>query len=160
MNYYKTLIFFFFLFSSIAQAECVKSTQMLEQMEEQFIELINESGESVLLRVKVADEVDEQAAGFQHICAEEFKSTAILFIFRQAKEPAFHMNNVYANLDIAFIDKKGLIGDIQLMREEFTTGKRQLYPSKVKTKYALEVEEGFFERNNIKANNSHLKIND
>ncbi len=147
------------LFSNLAYAQCMNSTEMLDQMEERFIELINDSGESVLLRVKVADEADERAAGFQHICPQRFSNTSILFVFDQARKPTFHMNNVYANLDIAFIDKEGLIGDIQLMREEFSTGKQQLYPSEVKTKYALEVEEGFFEKNNISVGNSRLKIN-
>ena len=158
MNYFKFISITLLLISNSAQAQCVNTTKMLEQMEESFIELTNEVNESVLLRVKVADEIGEQAAGFQHICAERFADTAILFVFKQAKRPTFHMNNVYANLDIAFIDESGLISDIQLMLEEFSSGERTLYPSDVITKYALEVHEGYYEKNNIKSGNSRLKI--
>lgn len=158
MNYFKYIIVPLLLISNLARAECVDSTNMLAQMEERFIELTNEANESVLLRVKIADDAGEQAAGFQHICPQRFADTAILFVFEQAKKPTFHMNNVYANLDIAFIDETGLIGDVQLMREEFSTGEYALYPSDVITKYALEVREGYYEENNIKAGTSRLKI--
>ena len=146
------------LLSQMAYAQCQDSTPMLDQMQERYIELLNKDGESILLKVKVADEVGEQAAGFQHICPEQFQTTAILFLFGQAKKPTFHMNNVHANLDIAFIDEKGLIGDIQLMREHIA-GQGRLYPSDVLTKYALEVHEGYFKQNNIEPGNSFLKIN-
>ncbi len=149
-----------FLYTGLTHAQCQNSTPMVEQMQERYIELLNKDGESILLKVKVADDVGEQAAGFQHICPEKFASTAILFLFGQAKKPTFHMNNVHANLDIAFIDEQGLIGDIQLMREHLSSGNGQLYPSQVLTKYALEVHEGYFQQNNIEAGNSYLKIND
>ncbi len=145
------------LFVQMAYGQCQSSTPMLEQMQERYIELLNKDGESILLKVKVADEVSEQAAGFQHICPEQFQTTAILFLFSQAKKPTFHMNNVHANLDIAFIDEQGMIGDIQLMREHINS-EGQLYPSDVLTKYALEAHEGYFEQNNIEAGSSYLKI--
>ena len=150
MNLIKGLIVFHFLLCSTAFADtCQTTTKSLSHMDERFVELIDDAGESILLRVKVADEAHEQAAGFQHICATTIETTAILFVFEKPKEPLFHMNNVHANLDIAFIDEKGAIGDVQLMLEEFSSGESKLYPSQVNTKYALEVRQGYFSEHNI-----------
>ena len=142
-----------------AQA-CKPVTQGLAQMGERYIEIIDDNGESVLLRVKVADEINEQAAGFQHVCPQTIDTTAILFVFEQAKQPLFHMRNVHADLDIAFIDVAGRIGDVQLMREEFSTGESRLYHSSVVAKYALEVRRGFFQAHNISATNSRIRIDE
>ena len=139
---------------------CKLSTEILDQMSERYIELIDDAGESVLLQVKVADESNEQAAGFQHICPQTIESTAILFVFEEPKSPLFHMRNVHASLDIAFIDAEGRVGDVQLMLEEFTTGKSKLYPSGVSAKYALEVRQGYFSEHNISAKNSWMKIDE
>ena len=139
---------------------CQLSTTTLEQMNQRYVELINDHGESVLLRVKVADDSREQAAGFQYICAKTIQTTAILFVFEQPKPPTFHMNNVHANLDIAFIDSEGKVGDVQLMREEFSSGVSKLYPSSVVAKYALEVRQGYFNEHNISAANSWMKIDE
>lgn len=127
-----------------ALADCVDSTPMLEQMDEKMIALVNTQGEQQMLKVKVADEPQEQAAGFQHICPEVIEDTSILFVFNRPREPVFHMRNVHASLGIAFAEADGRIGDIQRMQEEFSTGSRQLYPSATKAKYALEVRDGFF----------------
>ena len=137
---------------------CQLTTESLEQMEQRYIELINDLGDTILLQVRVADEGHEQAAGFQHICPQTIKSTAILFVFEHPRSPMFHMNNVHANLDIAFIDSEGKVADVQLMLEEFSTGKSKLYPSKVKAKYALEVRQGYFSDHHISTDNSRIKF--
>ena len=152
------LVLCFCYLNSVFASQCQLSTASLEQMEEKFIELIDDSGESVLLRVKIADESSEQAAGFQHVCPQTIDTTAILFVFEKAKKPLFHMNNVYADLDIAFFDDEGRVGDIQLMREEFSTGKVKYYPSDVMAKYALEAHAGFFSAHNISVTDSWLKV--
>ena len=161
MNLLIRLMAINFLFSGMVFADsCQTSTDSLSQMSERFVELIDDAGESVLLRVKVADESHEQAAGFQHICADTIESTAILFVFDEPKQPLFHMNNVHANLDIAFIDAAGEIGDVQLMLEEFTSGNSKLYPSSVNAKYALEVRQGYFNEHNISPSGSRIIVDE
>ncbi len=145
---------------SVLADSCRPSTETLDQMEERYVELMNDDGESVLLRVKIADDSHEQAAGFQYICPQKIESTAILFVFDEPKQPLFHMRNVHANLDIAFIGVNGKVGDIQLMREEFTAGESKLYPSTVSAKYALEVRQGYFSEHKITEKNSWMKINE
>ena len=150
----------FAMLSSTFADDCRPTTAGLSQMEERYLELIDDAGESVLLRVKVADESNEQAAGFQHICADIIESTAILFVFENPRQPLFHMNNVHANLDIAFIDIDGNVGDVQLMLEEFTSGESKLYPSTVSAKYALEARQGYFSEHNISPQNSRIIIDE
>lgn len=156
----KILISVLGLLGHVYADTCRLSTESLQQMSERYVELIDDAGESVLLRVKVADESNEQAAGFQFICPQTIDSTAILFVFEEPKLPVFHMNNVHANLDIAFIDVDGRVGDVQLMLEEFTTGESKLYPSEINTKYALEVRQGYFSEHNISARNSRIKFDE
>ena len=132
-------------------------TDELDQMQEKMIAIVNADGEQILLRARIADDYSEQAAGFQYICPDVIRDTAILFVFNAAKKPVFHMNNVHASLDIAFIDEQGQIGDTQLMKEEFSTGNRRLYPSDTLSRYALEVREGFFSEHNIQPGKSWLK---
>ena len=158
--FFIAFIAIFVLLGNSYADKCKPTTNSFEQMGERYIELIDDAGESVLLRVKVADESNEQAAGYQHICPQTIESTAILFVFAEPKTPLFHMRNVHANLDIAFIDAEGTVGDIQLMLEEFATGESRLYPSTVKAKYALEVRQGFFSEHNISAQNSRMKIDE
>lgn len=161
MNVFIRLVAINFLASTMVYADsCQTSTDSFAQMSERFVELVDDAGESVLLRVKVADDSYEQAAGFQHICADTIETTAILFVFEEPKQPLFHMNNVHANLDIAFIDAAGEIGDVQLMLEEFTSGEPKLYPSNVNAKYALEVRQGYFSEHNISPQGSRIIVDE
>lgn len=156
-----TLLITYYGLAGTAVADaCKQTTVALQQMSERYVELMNDSGESVLLRVKVADENIEQAAGFQHVCPQTIETTAILFVFEQPRLALFHMRNVHANLDIAFIDVEGRVGDVQLMLEEYTGGESKLYPSSIHAKYALEVRQGFFNEHNISARNSRMKFDD
>ena len=158
MKFISIIIIYLLFYMQVSADECMPQTPAFEHMQEKFIEIVDDQGESILLKVKIADDNAEQAAGFQFICPDVIDVTAILFIFERAKTPLFHMNNVFADLDIAFIDIEGRIADIQTMNEERSTGVRKLYPSDVVTKYALEVPAGFFSENNITTQNSRLKI--
>lgn len=152
-----------FVASATAQQSdvaCKNSTAMLDKMQEKMIVLVNQAGEQLLLRARIADEPAEQAAGFQYVCPQVIQDTAILFVFDSVKQPVFHMNNVHASLDIAFIEKDGRIGDIQLMPEELSSGIKRLYPTQTFAKYALEVRQGFFAENDIAADGSYLKAYD
>jgi uncharacterized protein len=75
------------------------------------------------------------------------KNSGMLFVFNTEKYLSFWMKNTYIPLSIAYIDKKGVIRDIQHMKPLDTS---VTYPSKYPVKYALEVNRGWFKKNNIK----------
>lgn len=69
-------------------------------------------------------------------------NTGMLFVYPNEKVRHFYMKNTYMPLDIAFIDKAGVIVDIQQMKPLDET----IIRSKEKARYALEVNRGFFRR--------------
>lgn len=86
-------------------------------MQQAQIRLLQDD-EIITRSVRVADEASERAAGYQWICPEQARDTAVLFVFPQAIPSAFHMRNVYVPLDIHFFDQQGNQVDAQVMRPE------------------------------------------
>lgn len=71
----------------------------------------------------------------------------MLFVFREEKILRFWMKDTYIPLDVAFINAKKEIIDIQTMQPD---GGRRIHSSAGKAEYALEVNAGWFEKNKIK----------
>jgi uncharacterized membrane protein (UPF0127 family) len=97
------------------------------------------------LRVKVADEISELAAGFQHICPEAVRDTAVLFLVGAPTRTPFHMNNVHAPLDVAFIDADGVVVDVRSMKpyvESVLVVRNPIYRSAMPFVSALETPAG------------------
>ena len=74
------------------------------------------------------------------------KNSGMLFIFDQVSEKSFHMKNTRIPLDIAFINKNGIIESIKEL-EPLNTN--PVY-SDSEVLYALEVNRGWFVEKNIK----------
>ena len=70
---------------------------------------IQAGARTLALRVKMADSGERQAGGFQCATPEEIKRHLILFDFGKEIFTQFHMQNVPAALDIAFIKDDGRI---------------------------------------------------
>lgn len=68
----------------------------------------------------------------------------MLFVFENNGVRTFTMRNTLIPLDIAFIDENGVIAEILTMQPGVAR-----YPSAVQSRYALEVNEGWFETNNL-----------
>jgi len=101
-----------------------------------------ETGSRVLvLRVKLADAPDRQAAGFQCATPAEIERHLILFDFGAETVTRFHMQNVPAALDIAFVTADGRIVAILRMEPSPTA----LYGPGAPFRYALEARAGFFD---------------
>ena len=83
---------------------CVNATPGVQQMTPGQLRILTERGNGNRLDVLVATSAEARAAGFQHICPETIADTAILFRFERDTRAPFHMRNVHAPLDIAFID--------------------------------------------------------
>lgn len=128
-----------------AAADCRRTTDTLEAMAEAELVMAGPGQRSVRLAVRVADDHRERAAGFQHICPETIDSTAIYFEFDRPRRPSFHMRNVKAPLDIAFIDAGGVIVSIQRM-EPYVLGAQQhrTWGPAGEVAAALEARAGYF----------------
>jgi uncharacterized membrane protein (UPF0127 family) len=94
--------------------------------------------------------------GFQFSCAETIAKTQILFQFKSPLVPSFHMNNVIAPLDIAFIDKEGFIIDILQMKTYKPNKERPLYKPSAPALYALEAHIGYFVEKDVKVGDQVL----
>jgi uncharacterized protein len=72
-------------------------------------------------------------------------NSGMLFVFPRNRKLSFWMANTYIPLDIAFVDDKGTIKQIEKMSPLSTRS----IPSRDECRYALEVNEGWFSRNGI-----------
>lgn len=123
------------------------------------VSLMKDNGPNTILRVRVADEPSERAAGYQHICPEIIKLSAILFVYERSTNRSFHMFNVHAELDIGFFDENGRL--IQVIRMEPQTADgtpASVYKSEEDFQYALETRAGFFADHKIYSRQATLKF--
>ena len=133
-----------------SSVNCETDNAALQAMPNIEVTLSRTDGSSYSFGAKLANNLRTRAAGFQRVCASTIAATPILFEFQREQTPSFHMNNVVAPLDIAFIDKQGDIDSIQLMKVySILQVTKPLYSSKGPVLYALEAHPGFFEKHDI-----------
>lgn len=109
---------------------------------------------SIALRVKAADTSERQAGGFQCATPEEIKRHLILFDFGREIVTQFHMQNVPAALDIAFVKEDGRIFAILKMDPSPT----ELYGPLGPFRYAVEAHAGFFASQGIRQGEARLVL--
>jgi len=150
-----------FVANSVLANDCQLTNSGLNAMPELAIQITpvgaelseaaNEKhSETIKISVKLANNNATRAAGFQSVCESTIKAQSILFVFANEIQPRFHMRNVVAPLDIAFIDKQGHIVSIQTMQPYVlgSLNKPTYYPPKAVIA-ALETYDGFFTEYNI-----------
>jgi uncharacterized membrane protein (UPF0127 family) len=115
---------------------------------------IQTGGKTMAVRVKAADNSERQAGGFQCATPEEVQRNLILFDFGDEIVTQFHMRNVAAPLDIAFIKADGRIFSILRMDPSPT----KLYGPMGPFRYAIEAHAGFFERQGIRQGDAVLVV--
>lgn len=93
------------------------------------------------LTVRIADEADERAQGMQHLPARVVRDHPIWFVFAEPRRVGWHMQNVRAPLDIAYVDATGTVIGVQRMTPD-TSG----YGINAPIAAALEVAAGEAER--------------
>lgn len=71
--------------------------------------------------------------------------TGMLFVFPDARERSFWMENTYVALDVAFFDASLAVVDVQQMEPETTA----FHNSRAPAMYALEVSKGWFAAHRI-----------
>lgn len=136
--------------------ERFKTTKEFDRMTIAKVKLINDDGQTVEFEMRIADEIEERAAGFQHIGEGVIEKAIILFVFDEELSTSFHMQNVVAPLDIAFIKADGTIIDI--VRMEPDPSKTYAPKDNQTFKYAIEARAGFFKENKISAGKAKLVI--
>jgi len=109
---------------------------------------------TIALRVKSADTSERQAGGFQCATPEEIQRNLILFDFGQEIVTQFHMQNVPAPLDIAFVKADGRVFSILRMAPSPTN----LYGPMGSFRYAIEARAGFFESQGIRQGEARLSV--
>jgi uncharacterized membrane protein (UPF0127 family) len=113
---------------------------------------IESNGRPIALEVKVAETGLHQAAGFQCATPAEIDQHLILFDFGREMYTQFHMNNVPAPLDIAFIKEDGRIFSILRMDPSPT----KLYGPMGPFRFALEARQGFYASRDIRQGAARL----
>ena len=102
---------------------------------------LESAGEQHLLSVRVADDSQKRAAGYQWICEQDSVDSAVLFVFPEKFYSAFHMRNVFVPLDIYFFDELGhQVGAMLMPAEPPGQGiKPHYYSPSAEFKFALEI---------------------
>jgi zinc transport system permease protein len=109
---------------------------------------------TVAIRVKVAENSEQSAAGFQCSTPQEIQNTLILFDFGREINTQFHMQNVPAALDIAFVKANGTIFSILKMDPSPTA----LYGPMGDFRFALEARAGFYESQGVRQGEARLLV--
>ena len=107
--------------------------------------ILNSAGETVLVQAEVASTPEQRQQGLMGR-TELAEDAGMLFAFSGEQPLSFWMKDTLIPLSIAFIDAQGRIVDIQDMQPLDET----THPSAEPAKYALEVNQGFFETRGIK----------
>jgi uncharacterized membrane protein (UPF0127 family) len=102
-----------------------------------------------ILKVKLAQTPEQQQRGLMNVQGmgptKLPKDEGMLFVYRREEILSFWMKNTTLPLSIAFINKKGIITQIEKMEPLKTDSVRSVERSL----YALEVNRGWFTKNNI-----------
>jgi ABC-type Mn2+/Zn2+ transport system permease subunit/uncharacterized membrane protein (UPF0127 family) len=134
-------------------AQCKRFRELFAGMPVQMISL-ESGGRTIALRVRVAATSEQQAAGFQCATPLEIERNLILFDFGREIATQFHMQNVPAALDIAFIKGDGRIFSILRMEPSATA----LYGPMGDFRFALEARKGFFESQGVRKGEARLVL--
>ena len=112
---------------------------------------IDSGVDEVEVRVEIANSPDEQARGLMGRTALA-EDRGMLFVFPDEEVRSFWMRNTLIPLSIAFMDSEGQIVDLQDMKP--LDDKPPHYVPAEPTRYALEVNRGFFEERGVEVGDS------
>ncbi len=107
--------------------------------------IINAGGVQVPLNAEIADTESLRMKGLMDRRAMG-RDSGMLFAFDREQILNFWMKNTYIPLSIAYISKTGVINEIRDMKPLDIS---ITYPSAMPARYALEVNRGWFDKNNI-----------
>ena len=128
------------------EASATESSGVAAGAEPRTVTIDASSGEKVEVRVEIADNASERARGLMHRTALA-ENRGMLFVFRREEWLSFWMKDTLIPLSIAFMDSDGRIVDIQDMKP--LDDDPPSYVSARPARYALEVNQGFFEEHGV-----------
>ncbi|GEM_PF-4168763 len=99
------------------------------------------------LEVRVAETPEELERGLSVVGSLK-EGEGMLFVFEKEVKPVFHVGSIRAPCDVAFINEKGRILNIERLDPKKAG---ELHPAPGRTRYALEVPSGWFEKKRVKA---------
>jgi uncharacterized membrane protein (UPF0127 family) len=108
-------------------------------------------GGEVEVRVEIADDLPEQTRGLMERTALA-EDRGMLFVFSDEEVRSFWMKNTLIPLSIAYMDSDGRIVDLQDMKP--LDDDPPHYVSAEPARYALEVNQGFFEEHGVRVGDS------
>lgn len=109
------------------------------------ITIITQNNKEITVKAEMAIKQEDRNNGFMHR-KKIPDGTGMMFVFEKDQILNFWMKNTPHPLSIAYIDSKGRIRDIF----DMTPYSLSNITSTVSTRYALEVPQGWFDKNNIK----------
>jgi uncharacterized membrane protein (UPF0127 family) len=125
--------------------ECPRWRRAFAGMSSATLVVHTSAGRRIRLPAKVATTDEARQAGFQCATADEIRRTVIVFDFDREVLGGFHMQNVPAPLDIAFVKGSGRIFSILRM----DPGPSAQYGPLGMYRYAIEARAGFFKDRGI-----------
>lgn len=138
MKFKCSVLFFIFFFLLSFSCEGKK-------LEQKDLTIRTTSGKVVLIKTELAKTEEEQTYGFMNR-KNIPDGTGMLFIFKDDRIASFWMKNTPTPLSIAYIDYAGKIKDIF----DMTPFSLASVVSTGYVRYALEVPQGWFEKEGIK----------
>ena len=135
----KAVAFWLVLLCCISLVGCI-----LPWKDTRVVAIAGAEGKVVCIRAEVADTTEKISVGLSRRSSLP-QDGGMLFIFDKTVTYPFWMRDTYIPLSIAFISEEGVIVDIQDMDP---LSERSHYPAQ-SYRYALEVNQGFFQRNGI-----------
>lgn len=139
----------------ISQSEAFfHTTPAFRKMSPAKVTLINDKGRHVALEVRIANEEDEQQAGFEGIGPGVVRRSLILVVYDRDTITRFSMRNVEVPLELAFIRADGTVLDVV----QTEPGSTEPYTIGTQFRYVLEAPAGFFAPLEISNNGSLLDV--
>lgn len=99
-----------------------------------------------VIYVEIADTDESRALGLMNRNILE-EDRGMLFVFEEERQVSFWMKNTLIPLSVAYINKEGVILEIYDM---FPKSLEPVTSKRSSIKFALEVNKGFFDKNNIR----------
>ena len=104
------------------------------------------------LKVEVAKTFAERNKGLMYRTSLD-KNKGMLFVFENPQRLSFWMKNTYIALSLAYFDKNKILKEIHQLKPQSMMERTQdlrSYPSRCLCQYVLEVNQGWFKKNNVK----------
>lgn len=124
-----------------------RTTKVFRQMPTGKIQIVNDSGKTLTLQVKLATDTETRTAGFNKVGSKIIDNHLLLYTYPRDTVERHVVKDVRGSLDLAFFDAEGKL--LQLVTTKANT--TLTYGITSRYRYLLMAPEGYFKTNNISA---------